>query len=918
MEIEILDLHRHDQYSTFDGFDSPSNLAKIAKEKGYTCLGSSNHGTTAGNIQHYFACKEVGIKPIMGVECYHEPGYNKENKQRKSYHLCLFAKTFKGYQNINKIMTLAENNKYYTARVTFDILEKHADGIICTSACIASYPSQAIIADKDEQAKKWLRKMQSMFKDDFYVEIQPYKVSEKHLQERINYKLIQLADELGIKCILTSDSHRGRKEDIDSYMKMHEVANHDSLDIYATYSERYMPDKDDMHKRFLHMHSPKSAYPVSNIRQRANEFAENITMLANKVEEDILDQIPFQMAKFNDSWTPEQTRSQLLREVIKGLKQRKKVDMNGVKLDYKKRAMHELNVIDKQGFNDYFLIVQEYVRWAKENNIIVGAGRGSVCNSLVAYALGITEVDSLKYGLDFNRFMRIGKNKIPDIDLDFDSDRRDEVIQHMLKIYPGRGSQVASYGLYKIDNLINDLVKVCGVDDAETIAYIKRYIKNTLNAKEELIPEPEPGSGYYREYEALNNQYDNIIKHFYKMHNKIRYYGSHAAGVLVTPGDISEYTALRVDKNGRWVAVHDLVDLESISGVKFDLLSLRTLNIIKDLREETGIKEFDEKWTEDKNIIDKFNKGEVNGVFQFDKDACQDILKKIDADCFTDIVAVNAMNRPGSLKLHMPDIYAEHKLNQDDLKGKIYWPYVSETYGCIVYQEQILAIAINVGGLTADEADILVKMEKSAQSRTKQVLTEKYYEAFKKKFVSNAIKKGMEEPEAADLYESMTEYTFNKGHAVGYSLTAVEEAYYLTYHPAEYFYTKIKYADSEAEQERFCAEAFVNHDIAVFIPHINHSQAHTTMMMYDGEKIIQKGLSTLKGVGEKAAEFIVNERKQNGLFRNLDDFIDRCRSQAVNKRVIDTLVENGCADVKHKQYMNRNKKYMSSLCLKKQ
>lgn len=905
-----MDLHRHDQFSTFDGFGKPSELAKLAKEKEYTWLGISNHGTTAGNIQHYFACKEYGIKPVLGVECYHEPVFDKEKKNRKSFHLCLYAKRLIGYQNINRIMTLAENNKYYTARVTFELLEKYHEGIICTSACVAGYASQAIINKEDKKAIKWLKKMQSIFGADFYVEIQPYKISEAGLQEKVNVKLIEIADKLDIKCILTSDSHRGAKEDLDTYMIMHKIAKHDSIDIEATYSERYMPERNDMFKRFITMHS-QAQFEVMDTKRRGKEFMKNLMSLGDKVEDNILDGLTKTLPVFDENMNEQQGKKKLISEVRKGLK---RIGKQGNKI-YIQRVKHEIDVISNQGYSDYFLIVQDFMNYARENGIIVGYGRGSVCNCLVAYCLWITEIDSIKHGLDFNRFMRHGKKKDPDIDIDAEPSRRDEIIQYIIKKYGSRGAQVSSYGLYKGANTLVDLFKVCGVEDER----IKKEIKYALNKfclqEGELIPVEDLNEELRDKLDSYNAYYNNIVKHFYLMYEKLRYYGVHAAGVAVTADEINKYIALRKDKNGNFVCVSDMVDLGNIGVLKFDVLGLKTLSIIKDLRKETGEKGFNEKWCDDPKVIEAFNKGNTPGVFQFDASACQDIMRKIDANCFNDVIAVNAMNRPGSLKLKMPDVYADHKINQDDLKEKPYWDYVSETYGCIIYQEQVLAIAINIGGFTPDEADILVKMEKGASSRTKRVLEEKYYSDFKEKFVSNARSVGLSEEEAVDLFDSCAQYGFNKGHSTGYAIQAIEEAYYLVYYPAEYFYAKIKYALNEAEQERFCAKAFVN-GVVVFIPHINYSMSKTCMRMYEGEKIIQKGLSTIKGVGSKAGDYIVSVRKEGGRFKNIDDFIGRCQSKNCNKRVIALLEENGCCDIKHTAYMNRIKKYNATLWMK--
>lgn len=901
-----MDLHRHDQFSMFDGFGKPSELAKIAKDKGYTWLGISNHGTTAGNIQHYFACKAEGIKPIMGVECYHNPVWdnNAEKKERKSFHLCLFAKNIQGYKNMNKIMTEAENNKYYVSRVTFDILRKYSEGIIVTSACVAGYASQAILNNQIKKAVMWLKKMKSIFGDDFYIEIQPYVVDTKGTQERVNHILMSMADKLGIECILTSDSHRGLEEDFASYIKMHEVANHDRYDITATYKERYMPERVEMYKRFIHMHG-KRTYRIDNAKETANRYMLNLVSLTEKVEPDILDQIPLKMPVFDYNID---SGKELMKTVQRGLKKANKTSS-----EYVKRAKHELKVIHTQGFDDYFMIVSDYVNWAKEQGIVVGHGRGSVCNSLVAYASGITGVDPIRHNLDFNRFMREGKKKIPDIDLDFMTSRRDEVIKYLNRKYEGRCAQVSAYGMYRIDGLLNDLFKVCGVEEDHEKRLLKKYVKNALFYDDELLDYDHVCED--DNFIEINREYDNLLDHFYHLNDKIRYYGTHAAGVAIAPDDITDYTALRKDKKGTWACVHDLVDLEMINVVKFDLLGLTTLDQLADMRKQTGVGAYDEEWEEDGKVIEVFREGATDGVFQFDRQACKDILTQIQTDSFNDIIATNAMNRPAALSMRMPDKYAEAKLNNNLNHKAPYAKYVKETYGCIIYQEQVLAIAINIGGFTPDEADILVKMEHNAGSRTKRELDEKYYEDFREKFIENAMAKGVEDAEAAELFDSCAQYGFNKGHATGYSMTSLEEAHFLKYYTPEYFYVKIKYAKNDADREMFCAKAVAN-DIVVFPPHVNYSMSKTTMRIHEGEWVIQKGLSSLKGVGEKAGDYITDERKCNGIFHDAVEFENRCRSRAVTSKVITILEENGSLDFHHKQYIKRTKKYNRTLYMK--
>lgn len=397
----MVDLHRHSEFSLFDGFGKAEDLAQLAKELGHTSLGMSEHGTCAGWIKHYQACKKAGIKPILGIECYYQPTFVED---RNDYHLCLFAKNLQGYQNINKIITKAsKKNYYYRARVTDELLRRYGTGIICTSACVAGYAAQAIKDGNIEEAESFLAKMQELFCDDFYVEIQPYTISEQGLQERINEALMNLSRKLSIKCILTSDSHYGRKEDFPTVKKMHEIAKHDKIDIEATYKERYMPTEKGLINRFVKMHGALFNSKASAVKC-AEGMISNLEEIESKVEEDIISQIKYTKLQYG----VENPEALLKKKIIQGMKAR------GITSpEYKRRVSQEYEVILENDFADYFLVVQDYIKWAKEQGIKVGPGRGSVCNCLIAYALGITDIDSLKHGLVFERFLRKGKKKYP-------------------------------------------------------------------------------------------------------------------------------------------------------------------------------------------------------------------------------------------------------------------------------------------------------------------------------------------------------------------------------------------------------------------------------------------------------------------------------------------------------------------------
>lgn len=906
----MVDLHRHDEGSTFDGFGKAQDLAELAKELGHTSLGISNHGNTSTLVQTYEACKEVGIKPILGLEGYFLPKFKEKTR---GYHICLFIKNLKGYGNLNRIMFEAEKHKYYNGIITLKELRKYHEGLICTSACLAGYMSKNIKEGKMSNVISYIKFMKETFDDDFYIEIQPYKVSDDRLQEDVNIQLIKLAKEYNVKCILTSDSHRGRKSDLDSYVKMHEIAKHNIQDIVTTYKHRYMPTENELIKRFIKMHEQDYGDKIKNMALR---MIKNLEEIEDKVEDRILDNLELKLPKFSK----DDSFKLLEKKVYKGLQRR-----NVWKKKYKARCDEELDVIRQLGFSDYFLIVEDYVNYAKNKGIIVGPGRGSVCNSLVAYALNITDVDSIYHDLDFRRFLRLDKKKMPDIDLDFETKARDEIIQYLLKKYEGQACQIASYGLYKVDNLVNDLAKVCGLNTIGydfvkqpemkpiieerklIIADIKKRInKRVIEGKlhvDELMADKE-----IQKYDRL---YDDIITHFVKLFKKLKYFGKHAAGVAIVGSDILDYVALRIvkdkDENEYFVANYDLTDLEKINVIKFDILGLKTMEQIGELRKATGTKEFDDAWYTDEKILEAFRNGLTDGVFQYERPQAKAMLNGISTDCFEDIVAVNAMNRPGPLSLKMPEMYAENKQDSTDAKGSVYWKYTKKTYGTIIYQEQIQSICVNIGGMSWGDSDRVMKLLKGGYVKEEDV--KKFHKekgGLLKMFCDGAKLKGISKAEATNLFEKMLVYSFNKGHAVGYSLISLEMMYYKVYHPVEYWASLLKHVDMVVIKSY---EVAAVKDGCVILPaHINGT-ADYEVVEWGGGKCIQRGLNQVKGIGKKAAADI----EANGPYLDKIDFEEKVTRRIVNKRVFDVLSSINAFETNDKKRLKEIKKLNVSL-----
>lgn len=908
----MLDLHRHSEYSTFDGFGKALDLARLAEKQGITALGISDHGTMSGIVEHWMACKQIGIKPILGVEAYFQPKFNREDPKRESFHLCLFAENLEGYKNLNKIMTIASiEQKYYKPIVDFDLLEKYSEGVIITSGCIASFISQTIAKKRYDIAKKAIKKFVSIVgKENFYIEIQPYKLDErtpeeKNLQENVNIQLIKFAQQMDLKMVLTSDSHYGDRKDYPTYCKMHEIKG--SGEFNDTYAERYMPMEDELSERFLKMHG-KDFVDADEILQKC---IDGLNDIEEKVDGEILEKLELKLPKVSKN-----SAKLLQKEIVKGTKAILNERYNGkipekIYKKYIKRCKQEYDVIVNHGFEDYFLIVQDYVKWAKNRGIKVGPGRGSVCNSGVAFVLGITEVDAIYFDLDFTRFLRMDKKKLPDIDLDFETDRRDEVIEYIVKKYPGQAAQICSYGLYKVDNLLNDLFKVCGVENDSDKKEIKDWVRRNV-IDDEFHYENLSHDYKCREYNKL---YDNIILHFSKMFKKVRYIGTHAAGVAVVGGELLDYTSLQTTGNRekgtyRESTAYDLNNLEAIQVVKFDVLGLRTLSITKELEEMTN-ECFSYDWLEDEEVYKYFAEGKTDGIFQFEKGTAKGILKNMQTDSFNDVVAASALNRPGPLSLKMPDQYAHNKLS-GDYGDKPWSEYTQKTYGTVVYQEQITAVCREIGMLDPSDADKVLKfMKGSHMTESALRAREKEEKQLRAKFRKGAKKtKGLSEREADELFDNITVYSFNEGHSTGYSLISLQQMWYKVKYPELFWYTTLKYAN-EKDLYRLKIEAVKEGNI-ILLPHVNYGSKYSIITI-EGENALAEGLSNIKNVGEKAALAIEEEKAKNGKFKNREDFLERVPTRQVNAKVIRALEEAGALVFDDATYFERVQKYNAQM-----
>lgn len=886
------EMHKHSHYSMFDGFDKVNNIVAYAKELGHKAIGLSDHGNACGIIQLYLECKKQGLKPLMGVEAYFQPKFE---AGAKKFHLCLYAYNNVGYENLCSIISEAnENNFYRTMTVDFELLEKYSEGLICTSGCIAGYMAQAIIKDKTQLAVKAAKKFKSIFGENFYIEIQPMSVIEDgvDIQKAANDMLMKVGRKLEIKTILTTDSHFTKAEDFDSYVMMHKLSKIGSEKgegftiehIKETYHERYMHSEKEICSKFAKMHGVKPYEQLEAMQEIYDKIDVNL---------DFSGSIP----ECDDYEDNEKALTDICKQKLK--------DTGRWNKKYIERTKYELSVIKGHGLCDYFLIVRDYVQWAKQNNIYVGPGRGSCGGSLVTELLGITEIDPIVVGTDFDRFLRPDKKKMPDIDLDFENGRQQEVIEYIINKYKGRASKISTFGYYKSANLINDLCKVYEIPSQEVPrikSILQAHVPEMAHFEFEDISYKEVMRD--RQVAEIDKEYEHFVKHFCMLCGQVKYYGQHPAGVLVTKGKISKWVPMMKVK-GQMICSYDKYDCEAVDMVKFDVLALKTLNVIHEIEEMTN-DIFDRRNIDDDveyRMYRAFAEGNTLGIFQLNKDAARGILRDIQADTIQDVIAAISLNRPGTLKLKTHEQYAANKQNVDD--STVWYPYTKDAHGSIIYQEHVMRICKGLANMPMDRVDKLMKFKFSEEERGH----------LKEEFIAGAKEhSGLSEKVTGPLFDAMALYMFNKGHGAGYALISEWMMYHKIKHPIEFWFATLKWEYDDRKRREFQEEA-ASEGILLFIPHVNYT-ADYSVRTIEGEKVIQMGYNTIKGVGPKAAEEIEKERRKNGPFRSYDDFVDRCKSRAVTSRVINNLLEDGALEFNKKVYIERVKKLNTALYMR--
>ena len=879
-------LHVHSYYSLMDGLNSPAELVKAAKDAGQTALAITDHGTLSSHREMQIACKEQGIKPILGVEAYISPTdrFDRSSKTDKSIqaynHIILLAKNKKGLENINTLQELAWNEGFYhKPRIDREVLKEYAEGIIVLSGCLNGLISKAIEKGEFSEAKLILKDFSNTFGEDFYIEVQ------SHNPHEINSKLLELADELKIKAVATGDAHFAKEEDRILEEAMLILSTSPKADKEADFEmSRQMKD---MLERFNYLYPDRKISFVDYnlfIQTRAEieadfnksnitrtDIYENTMEIASKIQEyDFnrgLDLLP--VPKTN----ADQKLSDMAFEGLERLRLRENWLGNDV---YDQRLIEELDIIKSKNFASYFLVVADMVNWAKENNILVGPGRGSAAGSLVCYALGITDVDPIEYDLLFFRFINPERNDFPDIDTDFEDRRRKEVKDYLKKKFKYVAS-ISTYTYFKDKGVIRDAARVFMVP----LSDVNRAMKS-IDTFEDFIDSPNT--------KEFRMKYPEVVWLADKLRGKIRSVGVHAAGVVVAKDDLRKYAPVesRADANddvsGRIpVVAYDMDTVADIGLIKLDALGLKTLSVISDtlksIKERAG-KDIvlSSLSLDDPSVYKTLSEGYTKGVFQAEATPYTNLLIKMGVDKFEDLAASNALVRPGAMNT-VGASYIKRKQGQEAVQyvHTIMKPFTENTYGVIIYQEQVMQACVYLGGMTWSEADKVRKVIGKKQDA-------KELRPFKDKFIQGA-KKHISSEEAENLwktFEAHAGYSFNRSHAVAYSMLSYYTAWLKFYYPLEFLFSILKNEGDKDARTGYLIEA-KRLGIKVKLPHIDESDVNFSLQ----KDSIRFGLAEIKFISDTIANKIIEKRP----YGSYKDFIEKAskKGSGINSRAVTSL-----------------------------
>ena len=875
-------LHVHTEYSLLDGSNKINEYVSRVKELGMKSATITDHGVMFGCIDFYKAAKAAGIKPILGCEVYVAPGsrFDKEKgkEEDRYYHLVLLAETQEGYQNLIKIVSYGfVDGFYYKPRVDMELLEQYHEGIIALSACLAGEVARNLARGFYEEGKEAALRYEKIFgKGNFFLELQDHGIPE---QRQVNHELIRMSRETGIELVATNDVHYTYSSDAEAHDILLCVQTGKSLKdenrMRYEGGQYYVKSEEEMRRLFPY--APEAIENTGKIAERCNvEIEFGVTKLP----------------KFDvpDGYTAWEYLNKLCFE---GLDKR----YTDNKEELKKRLNYELGVIKDMGYVDYFLIVWDFIRYAREHGIMVGPGRGSAAGSLVSYTLGITKLDPIKYDLLFERFLNPERVSMPDIDVDFCFERRQEVIDYVVEKY-GKDQvvQIVTFGTMAARGVIKDVGRVMDVPyvQCDTIAkMIPQELNITIDKAMKANPELK------KIYET-----DETVRKLIDMSRRLeglpRHTSMHAAGVVISQKPVMEYVPLSRGSDGSLVTQFTMTTLEELGLLKMDFLGLRTLTVIQNaeklVRRDKGIElDMDKIDYEDKKVYGMLGAGKTEGVFQLESTGMKNFMKELKPGNLEDIIAGLSLYRPGPMDF-IPQ-YIKGKNNPDEIHYDCpeLEPILKATYGCIVYQEQVMQIVRSLGGYTLGRSDLV----RRAMSKKKASVMEKERQNFvygnEEEGVPGCIQRGISEKTANKIYDDMIDfakYAFNKSHAAAYAVVSYQTAFLKYYYPVEYMaalMTSVIHNPSKVAEYILSSRKM---QIEILPPDINFGESEFSA----DHGAIRYGLSAIKSLGAPMIRAIVEERNENGKYQSLRDFIERMSGRELNKRAIENLIKAGALD----------------------
>ncbi|EKO39485.1 MAG: DNA-directed DNA polymerase III PolC [Solidesulfovibrio magneticus str. Maddingley MBC34] len=873
---DFVHLHCHTEYSLLDGAIRIGDLVKTAKSFNSPAAAITDHGNLHGALIFYDTAKKADLKPIIGCEVYVSPTSRRDRDPRTPrYHLVLLAQNMTGYKNLLKLATLGHTEgMYYKPRVDKELLGQYGEGLIALSACIKGEINQKLLKEGKDQARAMAKEYASLFPDRFYLEIQANTIPE---QAVINDFLIELSDDMGLPLVATNDCHYLRADDAEAHDVLLCIQTAACVDdvkrMRFTTQDLYYRSPDEMAAAFAHV--PQAIANSCEIAERINlqlKFGDYHFPVYKSPPGQSLDEVMADMAR-------------------KGLTERLTKMPDADPKRYWDRLELELDVIKQMGFPGYFLIVQDFINWAKNHGIPVGPGRGSAAGSLVAYALRITNLDPLPYDLLFERFLNIERVSMPDIDVDFCERRRHEVIRYVTEHYGEHAvAQITTFGTMKAKAVVRDVGRALGMSFGETdriAKLIPEDLKMTIDKA--LAQEPE-----LKTLMAQDGRVAKLIDVSRRLEGLARHASTHAAGVVVSDTAMTEYVPLYKGKNNETVTQWDMKRVEKAGLVKFDFLGLKTMTVIDDTLQiirEMGAQppDLDTLPFTDEATYELFAKGDTDGIFQVESQGMRKYLRMLKPNCFEDIIAMLALYRPGPLGSGMVELFIRRKHGEDlvEYPHPLLEETLKPTYGVIVYQEQVMKIAQVLANFSLGAGDLLRRAmgKKNAEEMGKQ-------RGF---FVEGCAQNDIPEKKANeifDLMEKFAEYGFNKSHSAAYALISYHTAYLKAHYPVA-FMAALMTSDMENQDKllQYIA-ACRDNDLTLLPPDVNAGYPHFSVK----DNKILYGLAAVKNVGRDAVAEIVAAREEGGPFTSLLDFTSRVNMRKITKRVIEYLIKCGACD----------------------